>query len=147
MLAQIGKSIYFFFQNSPQTSFSNTSCFRVQIKWYQTQRLGIQSVMIRLTLWNLERAFKYDCCAEPPKGQQLSCAKELSQIMAGWCVPVDSSLCLDKRNNKSFWLQAASRLLSLFSSLPSSEHLCFAASQHIYLLLNNQRLNVPLLWC
>lgn len=87
--------------------------------WYQIQRLGIQSVMIRLTLGNPEIAFKYDCCCRASqRSTQLSCAKELSQIMSGWCVWVDSSLCLDKRSTKSFQLQAASRLLSLFSSLP-----------------------------
>lgn len=87
-------------------------CFMFQILWFQPLLLLLCSVTIRLTLRNPERAFQNRL---PKVNILLSCAKELSQIMAGWCVRVDS-LCLDKINTKSFWLQAASRLLSLFSS-------------------------------
>lgn len=92
ILAQIQGSIFCFFQDSARTSFSNASC--------------IQPVTIRLTLRNPECAFKYECCCTA--SQRSTCSyhvqKELSQIIAGWCVRADSSLCLDKRNTKSFWL-------------------------------------------
>lgn len=115
MMAKKKKKIYFFIQDSPQTSFVSASRFKYyhfKLKgWYSVSNDQLKSSKPRACFqkWLLLQSL-------PKVNIQLSCAKEISQIMAGWYIQVDSSLCLDKRNTKSFWLQAASRLLSLFSS-------------------------------
>lgn len=90
MLAQTPGSIFRFFQDSARTSF--LQCF---MRSASNDQVNSPEPGVCFQIWVLLHSL-------PKVNVQLSCAKELSQIIAGWCVRADSSLCLDKRNTKSF---------------------------------------------